>query len=159
MKNPLPVTKGQARFFSPGILFLALICMALPFVSISCGAQDLGTYSGFELLAGNDVGGEDVSGFFSATLLLITLAVGIGIAFWKDSKNTLVSLGVIGFGLLMLITLAFSISGRVAEANRELGAGIMVESSLRAGWYLVFLLLLLAAAANVYLMMFFPKED
>ncbi len=159
MKNPLPVTKAQARFFSPGILLLALICMALPFVSISCGTQDLGTYTGYELMGGQHINGEDVSGFFAATLLLIALLAGIGIVFWKDPKNTLASLGLVGFGLLMLITLAFSISARVAEANQEFGGTVTVESSLRIGWYLVFLLLLLAAASNVYLMKFFPKDD
>lgn len=133
-----------ARKISPALFALIIICFLLPFVSISCGGQEIAKLSGIQMVTGTTIQGEEMPPNALAIITLAIAAIGLGVGFWKSYYSAIPSFlaGVVGF-----ITTLMLKSGLDEEIISQGGS-----TEWGAGYYLTLILFLAAAGFNTYLM-------
>lgn len=133
------------RFISPALFGIILVCFLLPFMSISCGRQEIGTLSGMEMAFGTEIEGDDVDALPPATWALTAAVFGLAISFWNRGKVLAALSGLAGFGSLMILQLAVN-----EEMSKPGNRGIDVTWT--NVYYVVLLLFLGVAIYNIYLL-------
>ena len=129
---------------SPAIFLIALFCLILPFVTVSCGGQEMAKLNGIEFVTGTNVEGEDISPNPVAIAILIAGIAGVRLGFWKN-KNRLLGSSLAGVaGFILTIALKMGIEKEI----RKNGMGINV--TFNSGFYMMTLSYLAAALYNAY---------
>jgi len=136
------------RYVSPSLFALAFICLFLPFTSLSCGGQEVASFSTIDLAVGQEIEGERInSNLFSVTIIALIL-LGIFLGFKDISPRALI--GVAAVGVVALLGKVIWISIRLNQEEELMGAPI--EVSYETGFYFLFLLFLAVVAWNIYRM-------
>ncbi len=139
--------KEQFKLVTPVIFVLALLCLFLPFATISCNGHELATLSSFDMATGAEIQ-EDKTGFsIWALFLILVILAGLALSFWKSDKRPVFFLAISAAGLAILLAMVADISAELNEVRKEFGD--IVKYQLRAGFYLLFLLFLLSGGLNV----------
>lgn len=133
------------RVFSPYLFALIIICLAFPFVTVSCAGEKICSLSGYELAFGTQVQDQKVDGSFAAIMLLILALIGIGLYFWKNINANFAASAVGALGVIFAFVLKSGIESKVA--NEAQGAVI----NYKVGFILIFILYIAAACYNLYL--------
>lgn len=117
-------------------------------MSVSCGGEQVGAFSGYGLALGSEMQGEDMGAHPMALAALVMAIVGLGVGFWKDSKSNMIAgiAGIAGFITLLLLK-----AGINKEAASPEYYGIQVN--WEGAYYLALLLFIAAAAVNIVLAM------
>jgi hypothetical protein len=141
---------NTTRKFSPGLFGAILVCFFLPFITMSCGAQDV-SLSGVQLATGLDIGQRrlDPNPLVDLALLAALIGLVIGFVRWRALSLLSMLLGLAGAALLWLLKALLD-----AEA---LQYGSMLRLRYDAGYWLSFVLFVAAAALNGVL--FFGKRN
>ena len=138
-------SSGNSRLISPAMFLVALLCLFMPFVSFSCGGQEI-TVTGLELATGKTAYGERIEGSGWAVFLIVVLLSGFGLSFWKDQRNYLFSIVAAAVALLTILGIAAGISNEISGQDM-MG---LVSYELRSGFYLMFMSVLIAGGINVF---------
>jgi hypothetical protein len=140
------------RAVSPALFGLALLLFAMPFVTVSCGSQEIGTYSGFRIAQGVNYAGKAMSGPNTLAIIGILAAiVGVGVAFVSGlrARATLYSLvaGVAGF--IVTAAMAILAPGYVMEqAGTAMAGAGSIKTTLGPGLWGAILAFAAAAVFN-----------
>lgn len=131
--------------FSPVFFAFALFCFLLPFVTISCpGGQ--ASFSGYQLVVGTEVQGEEVSGNVLAGVAFVLALAGFAISFAKEQEG-LIGAAVVGAAAaILLLFLQSNLTKDVAEET-----GGLATVSFEIGYWLAVIALAGGAAFSVYL--------
>ena len=136
------LTSDNKRYFSPALFILALFCLLLPFLTLSCGGQEIVTLTVVDLATGIEIYGERADGNIWAILLIITLVAGLVFSILKGDQIPKLILGSASAGLLSLIIIAVGVSNELSE--------IGINSKFRFGFYLLLMTLLGIVGLNAY---------
>lgn len=136
------------RKISPSIFGLILLCFFLPFVTISCGGQEIVTFTQWDLIIGTKINTQEVDPNPIAVIILLVVLAGILVSFLKSRAGLILSAmsGVIGF--VATLALKFTIDNEIAKQGKR-----MLEADYRAGFYLSLILFIAAAGFNFYQIM------
>lgn len=117
---------SSGRIISSSAAFLILVCFFLPWITVSCGSQEIATVSGYELATGTEidlgVGVEEREADW--TFFLVPLAalavIGLVLASSRGTMTGSMAAGQIAAATIGLILLAYKwLDGR-GEADSDL---------------------------------------
>lgn len=129
---------------SRSMLAAVIVCLFLPFLTVSCGAQEF-TITGSQFVTGIHYKGESIPP--QGPIVLMTLASIVALALSFVNKTGAL-LGAVGASILSVLCLLWFREG----INREVFAyGGMIHAKFEAGFWLCFLLHIGAAALNGWL--------
>jgi hypothetical protein len=138
---------------SPAIFVASILCFLLPFITVSCGGQKIGSFSGLQLATGTTVDQpqmfgpaqkENVDAEPMATIAGLCALVGLGVSFLTKMQLAPAITGAIG------ATSLFLMKTRLDEKIVKQGQG-MLQVNYEVGYSLAVLLLIAGAAWNAYL--------
>lgn len=133
------------RIISPSIFALILICLAFPFITISCDTQEIGSLSGYNLAFGCQLEEQHVEGSFAGVMLIIIALIGIGLYFWKNKNRNLATAITGVLGMVFSFILKAGIDSKIASNGEDLSV------HYKSGFVLTVLLFIAAACYNFYL--------
>ena len=135
---------------SVSLFIILLMCFILPFVMISCQAQEIVTLSGFELATGKDL--SDITGdddrippnpLIIITLLVITASTGY--CFMTDKVNSLILAVMSAASFILLLIFKSIFTQRLMEETSG-----MLNIQYKFGFWAATLISAVAAAYNGY---------
>lgn len=144
----------KKRKLTPALFGFALVCFFMPFVSVSCQSQTLGSFTGIQLVTGTTVeqptmfgprqtqrvGGEPL-----ALLAFLCGLAGLGLGFVKGRPGAVGAAAAGGLGVLLFLLLKSKVDGDVMSQGRGL-----LQLDWGAGFWLSLLCYLAAAFISVY---------
>lgn len=133
------------RVISPSLFILILLCIALPFLTISCSNQEICSLSGYNLAFGGQIQGQKFDSSFAGVMLIILALIGIGLYFWKNRLSNLASALTGALGIIFTFVLKIEIDSKIDSKVQ----GLSVQ--YKVGFILTILLYIAAAGYNFYL--------
>lgn len=101
------------KIFSGSAALVVLLCFFIPWISVSCGGQEIATFSGYELTTGKEIdlgiGSEEVEGDLYYLVVPLTVIVVIGLVMLDSLTGFPRSLSAVGqvsaafFSLIILV--------------------------------------------------------
>lgn len=131
---------------SPSLFLLIIICLFLPFVTISCSGQELASLSGMNLAFGTRVNSQQIDPNPLLIIVLILAIVGIALYFWKNRKSLFAAAATGVLGAILTIAARLTMDSKIEEQSHG-----VAETSYGAGFWLPLLLFFGAAGFNVWL--------
>lgn len=146
----------NARFVSPALFLIILICFLLPFASFSCGGSKIMSFSGCTLVTGTNVdygfgNVEKIKPDLNAVLLWLTVFAGFIISFFSNTIIKLFKLLFSGLSFLLIVVLLFRLSSDIKES------GTIIVATLEYGIYLTLLFILITIVWSL-IDLFIKKE-
>lgn len=145
------------RKISPAMFGVALICVFLPFVNLSCGGQKLASLTGIQLVTGTTIKQpamirqmfgqmqpQKFKGNPLAIISFLSAIAGLGLSFLKAKKNIIVSTIIAGIGAVSLILLKSKLNNDIL---REGGGMIQIEYTF--GFWMVMLIFFAIGIINI----------
>jgi len=131
---------------SSGLYGVILLTFLLPFLTVSCEGQNMGTITGMDMVTGTSVQGQAMDPNPLVIVILMLTLVGIGLGFWVNAKRPLLSSITGAAGLILTFVTKVVIDNELAKEGRGL-----FQAQYKAGFYLMLILFLIAAVYNGYL--------
>ncbi len=133
----------NTRFFTPAAFILALICLFLPFISLSCMGETV-TFSFIDiaLQSEHDVGSS--IGLLVPLLVLFIVAGGV-LSFIKMRACTVTTLILAGCGILLLGLFKFILENEIKAQSMD-----MIVYNWQLGYYLTWFFLLAAVGLSAF---------
>lgn len=138
---------------SPAIFLASVLCFLLPFITVSCGGQKVGSFSGLQLATGTTVNqpqmfgpaqSEKVESEPMATIAILCAVAGLGLSFLRRMPLAPAIAAAIGAMSLFLM------KSRLDDKIVKQGQGVL-QVDYNVGYSLAVLLLIAGAAWNAYL--------
>jgi hypothetical protein len=137
---------------SPAIFFAAVVCFLLPFITVSCGTQKVGRFSGLQIADGTSLDRPEVLGRapkekvdveVMATIAGLCALGGLLLSFVRG--QTLIPAMVSAVGAMSLFLMKARLDQRVAQQGQG-----MLQVNYEVGYWLEILLLIAGTAWNAY---------
>lgn len=124
---------------SIALFTVILICFMIPFVTVSCGAQNIATISGAQLITGTEIEGQQLEPQIMVIIAFLCAAGGLIVSFSKPS-----GIGVMFGGAGAILLFLFK-QGLIKKAQEQ-----MVGVQFETGYWLAFILFIIAAGVSAY---------
>lgn len=134
----------HGRKISRSMFAAVIVCLFLPFLTISCGAQEV-SISGTQLITGIRYQGELFPPQGSIILMFLASLLGLALSFSNKTGSLLVSVGASILSVLCLLWFREGITREV------FATGGMIQATFQAGFWLCFWLHSGAAVLNGWL--------
>jgi hypothetical protein len=147
---------NPVKKISPAIFGIILICLFLPFVTVSCQSQKLVTLTGVQLATGTKVEyprlfekqkrQEEIPADPGASFILVSACIGLGTSLLRSKKTAIVPAiaGAVGSGLLLMTKT--KIDNEVLKQGKAL-----LQVNYEIGFWMSFFLFILATVFNAYI--------
>ncbi len=139
---------------SPVLFVIVILSFFLPFLNISCGGNQVYSFSGFKTAFGTTVTqdqgfgysrSEKVNGDGVAVAVFAVAVLGLLLSFLKSSNGKIINAVISGAGSVLMIIFPIESSSRIFKE-----APSYVQVSYGAGYYLALIFFILALAYNIY---------
>jgi hypothetical protein len=148
---------GNLKNISASLFAVVIICMCLPFLTVSCNDLPVVQMSGVEIVTGKTVTPpaftgktepQQFPGDPKAALIFGAAALGIGASLAKHRQSSTAAAGIGAFGLVILLSIKSGIDSKIIEHGAG-AAGFKADYGL--GFWGSFLMFLSAACLNVWI--------
>ena len=139
---------------SPIFFVIIILCFLLPFFNVSCGNNQIYTFSGFQTAFGTSLTQDQGFGYSQvqkvdadgvALAAFIVAILGLFLSFIKAKAGNTVNTIAAGAGTLLMIIFPIETSSRITKDVPS-----YIQVSYGVGYYLVLIFFIVALAYNIY---------
>jgi hypothetical protein len=126
------------------IWLVAILAFFLPFLTVSCQNEKIGSLSGFNFVTGKSLGGERVGANFGIILVFLLSIAALIVVFQQTKENLLIPAVIGVINTILLFNFQSKAKAKLAESY--------LRGEFKIGFYLALLCAIASAAICIYLL-------